>query len=233
MADNVILNLGSGGKTVATDEIAGVQHQRVKVQHGADGSATDVSSASPLPAYLTGVNIDPKTQGIIAVESSHHELHEGHSLGVSAAVTATTLSFAFRVPAGTKRNHLLFEWAAEDKATFTVHQERTWTTNTGTVVAPGNRDHNSAIESQLEEDKSDTPNWTAGGVLQDATLVADGTIKHIEQSWAAKNAGGARERGLYECILENGKTYVFLLTSNNGAKGLWVHLSFYEHTDLA
>ena len=48
MADNVDITPGSGA-TVAADEIGGVKHQRVKVQHGADGSATDVSAASPLP----------------------------------------------------------------------------------------------------------------------------------------------------------------------------------------
>jgi hypothetical protein len=35
--------------TMATDQIGGVHHQRVKIQHGVDGSATDVSSVSPLP----------------------------------------------------------------------------------------------------------------------------------------------------------------------------------------
>jgi hypothetical protein len=49
MADNTTLNTGSGGDTIATDDIGGVKYQRVKVTHGADGSATDVSSASPLP----------------------------------------------------------------------------------------------------------------------------------------------------------------------------------------
>lgn len=53
MADNVTLNPGSAGATIAADEIGGVQHQRVKVQHGADGAATDVSAASPLPAVVT------------------------------------------------------------------------------------------------------------------------------------------------------------------------------------
>lgn len=33
----------------AVDEINGRHHQRVKIQHGEDGSATDVSLASPLP----------------------------------------------------------------------------------------------------------------------------------------------------------------------------------------
>ena len=55
MADNTELNSGTGGDTIATDEIGGIKHQRVKVQHGADGSATDVSAASPLP--VDGSNV--------------------------------------------------------------------------------------------------------------------------------------------------------------------------------
>jgi hypothetical protein len=49
MADNVVTNPGSGGATFATDEIGGVHYPRTKLAHGADGQATDVSSASPLP----------------------------------------------------------------------------------------------------------------------------------------------------------------------------------------
>lgn len=54
MADNFILNSMAGGETVAADDLgAGVKVQRVKVQHGADGSATDVSAASPMPVNQT------------------------------------------------------------------------------------------------------------------------------------------------------------------------------------
>lgn len=53
MADNTTLNSMTGGDVIATDEIAGVKHQRIKVEYGADGSATDVSIVSPLPvAFL-------------------------------------------------------------------------------------------------------------------------------------------------------------------------------------
>lgn len=48
MADNVAITAGTG-TTVATDEVGGVHYQRVKVAHGADGAATDVSTSSPLP----------------------------------------------------------------------------------------------------------------------------------------------------------------------------------------
>ena len=48
MADNVGYTPGSGA-TVAADDIGGVLHQRVKIGVGADGEATDVSSANPMP----------------------------------------------------------------------------------------------------------------------------------------------------------------------------------------
>jgi hypothetical protein len=50
MADNTVLNLGTGGDTISTDDVGGsVKVQRVKVQYGADGSATDASATTPLP----------------------------------------------------------------------------------------------------------------------------------------------------------------------------------------
>lgn len=61
MADNTTLDPGAGGDTIATDDIGpGVKYQRVKVNFGADGSATDVSSAAPLPvdSELTTVDAD-------------------------------------------------------------------------------------------------------------------------------------------------------------------------------
>ncbi len=49
MADDTTLNPGSGGDTIATDDIGGIKHQRVKVEHGVDGAAADASSVDPLP----------------------------------------------------------------------------------------------------------------------------------------------------------------------------------------
>jgi hypothetical protein len=52
MADNVAITPGTG-TSIATDDIGGVQYQRVKVTFGADGTASDVSSGSPLPVSGT------------------------------------------------------------------------------------------------------------------------------------------------------------------------------------
>lgn len=48
MADNIDVTPGAG-KTIAADEIGSVLHQRVKLEFGGDGTATEVSSATPLP----------------------------------------------------------------------------------------------------------------------------------------------------------------------------------------
>ncbi len=52
MADNVDITPGTGA-TVAADLISGALHQRMKISQGADGSATDVSSAAPLFSKLS------------------------------------------------------------------------------------------------------------------------------------------------------------------------------------
>lgn len=48
MADNVAITAGAG-TSIASDDIGGVQHQRVKVGHGTDGTFTDASATNPLP----------------------------------------------------------------------------------------------------------------------------------------------------------------------------------------
>lgn len=57
MADNTVLNAGSGGDTIASDDIGGVKFQRIKLIHGVDGTNSgDVSTSNPLP---TETNAEP------------------------------------------------------------------------------------------------------------------------------------------------------------------------------
>lgn len=50
MADNVTINSNTTtGATVASDDVGGIQFQRVKQSFGVDGVATDVSATNPLP----------------------------------------------------------------------------------------------------------------------------------------------------------------------------------------
>lgn len=58
MADNTRLPIGTeDGDTYASDDIAGVKWQRVKVCFGVDGSATDCSASAPLPVDNAALSV--------------------------------------------------------------------------------------------------------------------------------------------------------------------------------
>jgi hypothetical protein len=57
------------GPEIASDLISGVQHQRVKVQYGADGTAVDVSSSNPLPVDAT-VSASFDIEGVVDAGNS-------------------------------------------------------------------------------------------------------------------------------------------------------------------
>ena len=50
--DHVQLNPGSGGATIATDVVDAAHYQIVKIAHGDDGTATDVTRTVPLPVSI-------------------------------------------------------------------------------------------------------------------------------------------------------------------------------------
>lgn len=53
MADNTVLNAGAGGDTIATDDVAGVKYQQVKLVDGT------LDSAVPIPGGANGLRVDP------------------------------------------------------------------------------------------------------------------------------------------------------------------------------
>ncbi len=91
---------------VAADEIGGVKHQRVKVQHGADGSATDVSSASPMPVGDAGGSLT--VDGTVSVARG--------TLGYDAGTATGTVD----VPAGARARFVSLI-AGASAATLTVN----------------------------------------------------------------------------------------------------------------
>jgi hypothetical protein len=62
MVDNVAITAGTG-TTIATDEVGGFHHQRVKVVWGVDGTVNDASGSNPLPVVQTGTHAVNATLG--------------------------------------------------------------------------------------------------------------------------------------------------------------------------
>ena len=92
MADNVAITAGVG-TSIAADHIGGVLHQRVKISQGADGAATDVSSAAPLQVTLanTGANATAvKVDGSAVTQPVSGTVAISGSVAVTGAFTEYT-----------------------------------------------------------------------------------------------------------------------------------------------
>ena len=180
--------------------------------------------------------LDGMTDALQTVSYAHHEIHAGSSFHVqnygAAVAAAGNVRISFATPAGTKRAHMIFSFASEGSSHLIIAEGATWTTNTGTVVAPTNQLRAAAPgASMLLEDKTDTPNWTANGVLTDATADAAGTSLRDVYIFGTNKVGGSGEHGA-EIILMPDQTYTISLTNDEAtAKALILHLDWYEHTD--
>lgn len=90
MADNINVTAGTG-TIIATDDIAGIQHQRIKIVIGADGvSNGDVSSANPMPVTIStaaAAKLTNPTGTIVNEPSTGMDL--GNSSTTNLAIGAT------------------------------------------------------------------------------------------------------------------------------------------------
>jgi hypothetical protein len=65
MANNTTLNTGSGGDTIATDDVAGIKYQRVKLVDGTEDSTTAIPGDA-----TNGLDVDvTRVQGTVTVDS--------------------------------------------------------------------------------------------------------------------------------------------------------------------
>jgi hypothetical protein len=69
MADDVLLNAGTGGDTIAADDILGVKYQRVKLSLGADGAAVDaVAGAGAVSTAVQRVTLASDDPAVTALQ---------------------------------------------------------------------------------------------------------------------------------------------------------------------
>jgi hypothetical protein len=189
--------------------------------------------------YITDANtgltagLDDMSGDLAVISFAHHEIHQGSTFTAEVHdAGGAAVNIAFKTPAGTKRAHMIFSFTTESKAHLDIVEGPSWDTNTGTVVVPTNCSRNSSTTSILLEDKSATPSFTANGVLINVTNIAGGAIGRAFYTFSGKNVGG--ESGArQEMILAVNETYVLLLTSDDGSKGLQLRVEWYEHTDVA
>ena len=96
-ADNLVLNPGTGGATLATDELAGgIHYQIVKQSFGALDTVTLVSTATPLPVDLRADNLVGNIDVVIAaaLPPGTNNIGDVDVLSVTPGTAATSLGKA-------------------------------------------------------------------------------------------------------------------------------------------
>lgn len=132
MVDNIAVTAGSG-TTVATDDVGGVQYQRVKVAHGADGSATDSSAAAPFPVQDTpattgglspfrSIDLDESEEEVKATAGQVYFLHLQNLHASSARFVKFYNATAASVTVGTSTPLYTFRLAAGETITESIPQ---------------------------------------------------------------------------------------------------------------
>jgi hypothetical protein len=92
LADNIAVTPGTGA-TVATDDVGGIQYQRIKVAYGADGAATDVNTGSGFPVSVQNASL--------AVTGTFWQATQPVSLASAVAVTDNSGSLTVDAPVAT------------------------------------------------------------------------------------------------------------------------------------
>ena len=102
MADNVTVTEGVGVE-IAADEIDGVKYQRMKLTHGADGTATDASAAAPLPVALAASSLPDTAAGDLAAINALAVTIDADTSTLAGAVTTGQMQvdIVAAIPAGT------------------------------------------------------------------------------------------------------------------------------------
>lgn len=92
MADNTTLDAGTGGDVIATDDVAGVKYQRVKLTDGTADSATAINSGNGTATNSLRVTVASDSTGVLAVTDNGGSLtvDNGGTFAVQADTELTT-----------------------------------------------------------------------------------------------------------------------------------------------
>jgi hypothetical protein len=92
VADNITLNAGSGGSTLAADDVSSVWYQMIKLAFGALDTATLVSSSAGLPVAQQGTWNVTNVSGTVSLPTGASTAAKQPALGTAGAASADVLT---------------------------------------------------------------------------------------------------------------------------------------------
>ena len=203
--------------------------------NGKNGIVTGAILYGRTNGNIYPVLIDAKTHAIIAIDQLHHETHQGYKFICNnkeiGIIVNGTSSLAFKTPTGTKKIHLLIDWATYAGGDLKILEGATWTQGTGTAVNMMNSNRNLNYNSIILEDVNQ-PTFTASNqMIQNVTIVSRGTEWLLDSSFGFRNIISGDTRDEKEIILAPDTQYIIEFTSSSAGNSVFIGLSWYEHTD--
>lgn len=116
MSDSIVLNPAAGGSAIATDNVGGFHHQKMKLVHGVDGVATDTTATDRFPvSNMPQIGVLTDRSGVLTLGGTAQQiapansvrlgfailnLHASSDLWYSTLATAVQSQPSMRIPAG-------------------------------------------------------------------------------------------------------------------------------------
>jgi len=190
MADGVLLNEGTGGDTVAADDISGTKYQIIKLTYGALDSQTIASSGNgTVDAGCPRVTIASDTTGVLSVDDN------GANLSTDWAGTVPPIG------AGTEAAALRVTLATDSTGVITVD-------NGGTFATQATLQSGTAEVGKLAAGTAEIGNVkNAGTFAVQSTLDAE-TTKVIGSTICAAAATGGMSFSLLPMAAEDNDTVI-------------------------
>lgn len=190
MADNVPITAGAG-TTIATDDIAGVHYQIVKVAHGALDAATIVSSTNPLPVTassttpvtIVGVQDTSTTGTITTAASTVGPLEVTQRNVITISIAGTYAGVTFVIEASDDGGTTYYPLQCINNATGQA--AATWTPGTNTSAS-----YDSAVGGYTHLRVRSTA-WTSGTAnvrLTAQSFAYDPVVASISQGLSASGS---------------------------------------------
>lgn len=221
MADNVPINPGIGGAIIATDDIAGIQYQRVKVVLGDNGiNDGDVSSTNPIPVNGPATNAELRASSIVTITHEHNKTHEGNffSCGYYTSSLANNGSLDILIDLDTNCFHVQASTSAGGDCTIQLYEDTIYTGGNPINVTNHNRISSNTFIGNIVH----TPSISnLGNQLNGTGLLLGGS--------QGKTYGGSFGFA-NEMVLAPTKNYLYRITNISGGNiKVYIHIEGYQN----
>ena len=201
MTDGTItLNSGSGGESVATDEIAGAAYQKIKLTDGTEDGTTDIEAGNGTAASALRVTIASDTTGVLSVDDNGGSLTVDGTVNLSATDNAvldnidSNTDFGAITGGGSESGALRVTLANDSTGLVSINDGGGSLTIDGTVTANLSATDNTVLDN-IDTNTTNIPNvigtdgsagpssavsvggTESGGTLQELRVDSDGHLQ--------------------------------------------------------